>query len=79
MLDDVLECSLECTFCMCRVKLLSVCAQPSQRLQELIEIYCKTETRRIIFARDISETFFSFIHIYFSFGILITDTVESAE
>lgn len=62
---------------MCRVKLLSVCAQPVQSMQELNEIYCKTETRSIMFARHISETFFPFLDIYLSFDIFITDTVET--
>lgn len=75
MLDDVHECSLECAFCMCRVKLLLVCAQPIQSLQELNEIYCKTEKRRIMFAGHIS--FFPFLHIYLSFDIFITDTVDN--
>lgn len=52
-------------FCMCRVNFLSVCAQPIQNLLELIEIYCKTETRKIMFARDVSESSSSFLRIYF--------------
>lgn len=30
-----------------------------------------------MFAKHISETFFPFLHIYLSFGIFITDTVDN--
>lgn len=64
MMDDMLF--GVSAFCICRVKFLSVCAQPIQNL-ELIEIYCKIKTRKIMSASDISESSSSFLHIYFSY------------
>lgn len=54
-------------FCTCKVNFLSVCAQPIQKSAEVNWNPRKTETRKIMFARDISENSSSFLHIYFSY------------
>lgn len=62
-------CSLECLHFVYTEWIFSqcvLCAQPIQNL-ELIEIYCKTKTRKIMFASDISESSSSFLQIYFSY------------
>lgn len=68
-----------CALCLGRVNFFSIYAQTIQNMLELIKIYCKTETRKIMFSRDISKsssysTFFICPMIF-----LITDTGKTVD